>query len=98
MRVIYHPDAEAELIEAVQFYEGRVPGLGQRFLGEFEAAVAAIEEAPNRWRMVEGDLRRYLMQRFPYGIYYRVQAAGLRILAVKHHSRHPDYWKYRLDE
>ena len=65
MRVVYHPEAEAELLEALQFYEGRVSGLGARFLREFEAALSAIQEAPERWQFVEGDLRRYLMRRFP---------------------------------
>jgi plasmid stabilization system protein ParE len=97
MRVTYHPEAEAELIEAVEFYESKVSGLGQRFLSEFEAAISTIEEAPMRWQIIEGDLHRYLIRRFPYGIYYRVEADELRILVVKHHSRHPDYWKYRLD-
>jgi plasmid stabilization system protein ParE len=96
MRLTYHPDAEAELVEAARFYEGRVPGLGARFLREFDAAIASIQEAPERWRTVEEDIRRYLMHRFPYGIYYRVRGDELRILVVKHHSRHPDYWRYRI--
>jgi plasmid stabilization system protein ParE len=98
MRLIYHPDAEAELIEAAQFYQRKSPGLGDRFLREFDAAIAAIQVAPQRWGIVEGDIRRYLMDRFPYGIYYRAEGEVLRILVVKHHKRHPDYWRYRLDE
>ena len=39
MRLIYHPDAEAEVVEAVEFYEGKVSGLGDRFLHEFDAAI-----------------------------------------------------------
>jgi len=98
MRLIYHPEAEAELIDAARFYERRVRGLGGRFLREFDEAIEKILEAPERWQSVEGDLRRYLMPRFPYGIYYRVSDEELRILVVKHHSRHPDYWKHRLDD
>jgi toxin ParE1/3/4 len=96
MRLIYHPDAEAEVLEAVRFYEGRNPGVGERFLRDFDAAVAAICESPDRWRIVEDDIRRFALRRFPYAIYYRIEGAELRILVVKHHSRHPDYWKYRL--
>lgn len=96
--MIYHPDAEAELLEAVRFYERKVPGLGDRFLREFDAAIAAVRGAPDRWRIVEADVRRYVMRRFPYAIYYRIEGSELRILVVKHHSRHPDYWKYRLDQ
>lgn len=48
MRLIYHPDAEQELVEAVEFYEEQEPGLGDRFLRDFESAIALILEAPNR--------------------------------------------------
>jgi hypothetical protein len=91
MRLSYHPDAEAELLDAVQFYSRKVQGLGNRFLSDFDVAIQTIHEAPERWPMVEADVRRY-------GIYFRVDGDNLRILVVKHHSRHPDYWKYRLDE
>jgi plasmid stabilization system protein ParE len=98
MRVSYHPDAEAELVEAAQFYEARVPGLGSRFIDEFDASIEGLRTAPERWAIVEGDIRRYLMPRFPYGIYYRISGEVLRVLVVKHHSRHPDYWKHRSQE
>lgn len=98
MRLIYHPEAEAELVEAAEFYEARSPGLGGRFLREFDSAIAEVQASPQRWAVVEGDLRRHTMGRFPFGIYYRVCNDELRILVVKHHSRHPDYWRHRLDD
>jgi toxin ParE1/3/4 len=96
MRLIYHPDAETELIEAAQFYERRVPTLGSQFLDAAEHAALIVQEAPERWSIIEADVRRYLMRRFPYAIYYRVLPDHLRILAFKHHSRHPDYWRDRI--
>lgn len=44
MRLIYHPDAEAELIEAARFYEQRIHGLGARFLDSGDRAIKAISE------------------------------------------------------
>jgi toxin ParE1/3/4 len=96
VRLIYHPEAEAELIEAARFYEARSPGLGDRFLGEFEATITEIQGAPGRWAIVEGDLRCRTLRRFPFGIYYRFNDDELRILVIKHHSQHPDYWRHRL--
>ena len=96
MRLIYHPDAEAELIEAAQFYEERVSKLGAQFLGAVDRAIGVILEAPDRWNIIEADIRGYLMPRFPYAIYYRVMQDHIRILAFKHHSRHPTYWRYRV--
>ncbi|MEY4484963.1 MAG: hypothetical protein RL693_2415, partial [Verrucomicrobiota bacterium] len=66
MRLIYHPDAEAELIDAAQFYERRVPTLGVQFLDAIELAAQAIQDDPERWRIIESDVRRYLMSRFPF--------------------------------
>ena len=97
MRVIHHPHAEAELIEAAQYYERSVAGLGARFLDEVQTAVSLIREAPQRWRVMEADVRQYLMPRFPFAIYYRALSDHIRILAFKHHSRHPDYWRYRME-
>ncbi len=98
MRLIHHPEAEAELTEAARFYEHRVPTLGAQFLDAVDRAVGVITEDPERWRIVEADVRHYLMPRFPYAIYYRVLPDHIRILAFKHHSRHPDYWRSRLAE
>ncbi|HWP55636.1 MAG TPA: type II toxin-antitoxin system RelE/ParE family toxin [Pyrinomonadaceae bacterium] len=98
MRLIYHPDAEAELIEAARYYEARVATLGVQFLVGADQAVAKILEAPERWRIIEAGVRSYLMPRFPYAIYYRDYPDHLHVLAFKHHSRHPDYWRYRVPE
>ena len=98
MRLIHHPDAEAELNEAAQFYERRVPTLGAQFLEAVDDAVCVIRAAPERWCVLEADVRQYLMARFPYTIYYRVYPGHLHILAFKHHSRHPDYWRYRRSD
>jgi plasmid stabilization system protein ParE len=96
MRLIYHPAAETELVEAVRFYEERVPSLGSDFLDRIDTAIGSIKSDPERHRILEGDIRRYLLSRFPFAIYYRVLPDHLRVLAIKHHSRHPDYWRGRL--
>ena len=96
MHLIYHPDAEAELTESAQFYEERLPTLGGQFLDAFESAIREIQNSPRRWRVVESDVRIHLLSKFPFSIYFRVTPDQIRILAIKHHSRHPDYWRGRL--
>jgi hypothetical protein len=66
MRLIYHPDAETELIEAARYYESRVETLGDKFLDAADRAIAIILDAPERWMVQEEDIRRYVMPRFPY--------------------------------
>jgi len=88
--------ALAEFIAAGQYYNGKVPGLGDAFVDEVEAGVRAIVANPLTWRAVEADVRRYLVNRFPYGIYYSVEPdETIVIWAVKHLRRDPDYWQER---
>ena len=82
-------------IDAAQFYASRISGLEVEYLDAVDQAVAAILESPERWRIIDADVRRYLMARFPFAIYYRVLPDDLRVLALKHHSRHPGYGRGR---
>jgi toxin ParE1/3/4 len=98
LAVIYHPEAQAEVIEAAKFYNDRVPGLGADLLREIDRAVVRILQTPTRWRTIEEDIRRYYIERFPYSIIYRVEGNKLRILTLKHNRRKPEHWKHRKIE
>lgn len=94
--VEYHPAVEAELRDIQQYYDDRSPGLGTQFLDEFERQVFALAATPQRWMVVTGDIRRCLMRRFPYIIYFRqLQEKGIRITVVKHQRRHPSLGRER---
>ena len=96
MRVEYHPAVEAELNEIRRYYEERSPGLGAQFIDEFERQVLTLAATPQRWMVVAGDLRRCLLQRFPYVIYFRCVGGDLlRVTVVRHVRRHPGYGRGR---
>ena len=96
MKVEYHPAVESELREIQRYYEERSHELGMQFVDEFERQVLAIAATPERWMAVVADIRRCLMRRFPYIIYFRrVGADRIRITVVKHQRRHPDFGRER---
>jgi len=95
MRYEFHPEARAEYLEAVAYYEDRQSGLGARFTLDIESTVQRIAEAPNRWRKIDGEIRRCLTHTFPYGVLYSVEADHVLVLAIMHHSREPGYWRSR---
>jgi plasmid stabilization system protein ParE len=92
----FHPAARADYREAAAFYESRREGLGAAFSIEVEAAIARILEAPNRWRVIEQDVRRCLTRTFPYGILYTIEDDSILIVSVMHLRRKPGYWHDRL--
>ncbi len=91
----FHPAAEEELIEAVEYYEGVEPGLGQDFAMEVYSAIQRVVAYPKAWPKLEEEIRRSLVRRFPYGVLYYEEAGDIVILAVMHLHRDPEYWKGR---
>ena len=96
MKYIFHPDAESEFQEAIDFYEDRQYGLGYDFSLEIYSAIQRIVENPKAWTKLDGDIRRCIANRFPYGIVYTESEDRIYILAVMNLRRRPGYWKYRL--
>jgi len=96
MRVEYHPIIEHELREIINYYNKCSNGLGLEFLDEFERQILRIVSRPTQWMIIENDIRRSLMRRFPYMIYFRVVGSDvLRVTVVKHQHRHPSYGQRR---
>lgn len=88
----YHELARKEVIETTLYYARSRPELAAEFLAELTAAVDAILASPMAFEQVRSGVRRYLMDRFPYGIYYRMPDENtVRIIVVRHHSRRPGY-------
>jgi hypothetical protein len=52
MRVEHHPAVELELAEIRDFYNERVPGLGGKFLEEFDQQIQRVALTPTRWMVV----------------------------------------------
>lgn len=97
MRLTYHPEADAELTQTSRYYEDRSPGLGRRFLQAFDEAVADILASPKLWPVMDRDVHYHSLRSSPFGVLYRFSNDEVRIFSIKHHSRHPNYWRHRLD-
>lgn len=94
----FHPDALAEYQEAASWYEEQRYRLGVEFTDAVEKAIGELLRDPGRYQPVGGMSRVFRMKRFPYYLFYRFNEAAqhVRILAVMHHRRRPDYWRERL--
>jgi len=87
-------EAEAELDDAVAYYEAQLAGLGSDFAAEVQAGIARIKEYPEAWQLLGRRVRRYRLNRFPYGLLYAVLDNEIVIGAV----RKPNYWHARTTE
>ncbi|MDM8528768.1 type II toxin-antitoxin system RelE/ParE family toxin [Anaerolineales bacterium HSG24] len=97
MNYLFHPEAEQEFEQAIEYYESCQQGLGLDFALEVRATVKRIVAFPNAWPFLEDDIRRCQTNRFPYGLVYVVESDGtILFLAVMHLHRKPNYWKIRI--
>ncbi len=95
MTFSFHPEAEEEFLEAIEFYEERENGLGYDFSVEVFTTIRNIVSHPDTWPVVEDDIRRCLTNRFPFCMLYSLEPNAIFIVAVMHQRRRPGYWKDR---
>lgn len=95
MSFSFHPEAEEEFNKAIEYYEEVEPGLGYDFALEIYSTIQRSVEFPKAWSVIEGEIRRSLVRRFPYGVLYSEEQKEIFIVAVMNLHRNPDYWKHR---
>ena len=96
MNYSFHPEAEVEFTEAIEYYEEKESGLGYDFAVEVYSTIERTMAFPKAWPVIEEDIRRSLIRRFPYGILYSEEKEGIYIMAVMHLHKNPEYWKHRI--
>lgn len=96
LKVIYQPDAEAELIEAASFHASRDLAVRDAFLATIHEHVCAMASSPLRFPFAGGQIRRCVVHKYPFVIFFKNHPDHIRILAIAHTSRHPAYWRRRI--
>lgn len=88
--------AELDIAEAQVWYESQQTGLGEEFRTEISRVADRLAETPLIYRKVHGDVRRAIVRRFPYLIWYRVIGETVNILACSYGGRDPKLAKTLL--
>jgi toxin ParE1/3/4 len=96
--VRFHEEAEQEYLSSLAWYRERSLSAALDFESEFQRAISAIAEAPERWPIYFSRCRRYVLHQFPFSIVYRNLEEEVFVLAVTHGHRRPGYWRKRLSQ
>lgn len=95
MRVRLHPEARAELHDARNWYFERSPLSAIAFAQTVDNAISRIRDTPNSFPLAEHGTRKFILQRFPFNIFYLTGETEIVIVAVAHQKRRPGYWSSR---
>jgi toxin ParE1/3/4 len=88
----FRPEAEEDLNQAFDWYEQAEPGLGLEFLRAVDVCVRFIERQPLASPVARGGIRKAVLRRFPYGLFYAIEAEKIAVLACLHSKRNPSSW------
>jgi plasmid stabilization system protein ParE len=91
------PEAELDLDEAHLWYHRQAPRLASDFLTAVNTCLASIRRHPEAHALVDSTMRRALLRRFPYAVFYEIEPVEIVVYAVFHGARDPRAWRRRKD-
>ncbi len=95
MRLEILSEAAEDLLNGYHFYERQALNLGSYFLDSLYSDIDSLLVYAGVHRIVYGK-HRSLSKRFPYAIYYSVEAETIRVHAVLDCRRNPSWIRSHL--
>lgn len=94
--LVITPETEADILMAFTWYEQKRTGLGHDFLLQMDAGFRSLERNPLIHSEKYASVRCYLIRRFPYKVFYRIETGKIIILGVISGRRNPEWIKQRV--
>jgi len=85
--------AEKQAAQARDWYESQLDGLGRRFVVELDHAIQKAHENPLHYQIVHRKIRRVLLRRFPYAVFFIEEPERVVVLAILHQYEDPAKWR-----
>lgn len=95
MLIRFRTEAAADVALASEWYDAQRPGLGGAFVDALERGIDLISDLPEAFPEVAVGLRRALLGRFPYALYYRLDGEVAEVIACLHTRQSPTRWRNR---
>lgn len=97
MKYLFLSPALGEVVDAAEYYEEKIPGLGAGFIDELDAAIERILRFPQAWGRLSEECRHCNLRRFPYTVIFEIEPGDrILIVSVFHQSREPSSWRKNL--
>lgn len=94
-RLHIQPQAAEDAEQAARWYDRQRSGLAVEFLLELDASLERAAADPGLYQIQYRGVRRTLLHRFPYAVYFLVADDVVEVLAVLHQQRDSAVWQER---
>ncbi len=95
LRIVIAPLARSDITFAVDWYNQKSSPIAEDFKVNLDRTMYRISEHPERYRVVHRDMRRALLSKFPFGVFFRVLPEIIQVVGVLHTSQDPALWRRR---
>ena len=93
--VRFRAEAASDVVLAKEWYDAQRQGLGDEYIRSLDQVIELVSEIPEAFPEISLGLRRALLGRFPYALYYRVSGETIDVIACLHARRSPSRWRGR---
>ncbi len=90
-------EAENDLSKSFEYYFKDSPKVADTFFNEINISIEKIKQNPFSFSKVYNNIRKYVIKKFPFVIYYKVENYTIRVIAIFHTSRNPEIWNERIN-
>ena len=97
MIIRFTPEADAELTDARVWYSHQRKDLDLEFMQCIDDVLSSVARNPHMFPFVYRELRRAVVRRFPFAVFYELRSDEIQVIAVFHSRRDPELWKSRVD-
>ena len=97
-KLLINPFAEADLIDTKEWYDLQKENLGLEFVNEVKKTIFRIQENPLQFPVIRAKIRKALVKRFPFSIFFYIDETVINVFAVFHTHRNPIIWKKRFNK
>jgi len=94
----FHPAADAEFNESVDWYNWKQAGVGNDFARRVREYITRIRRDPSSGYASEHGTRTQLVSGYPYKLVFGYIGGMIWIIAVSHTRRRPKYWHQRMKD
>lgn len=95
-KVEFSNEAEADFDKSYQYYYLENPKVAESFLRQINLGLDRIKQNPYFYQVIHKEIRKYVIRKFPFIIYYQIASSVIKVVAFFHTSRNPEIWNERL--
>ncbi len=88
-------EAENDFDNSYEYYADESEKVADNFYKQVNSGLETIAKNPQGFQRAFKNVRRYVMKKFPFVIYYRIENMIVQVIAIFHTSRNPKIWKER---